>query len=90
MATACQWLGGARIGETWFVEAFSLLIPLVFPDTGALLKGIRVMQNGARYPKNQRLITGSVFDKCLIYVDVTPNNLWVFDTRFALSGIPGA
>jgi hypothetical protein len=46
IATACQWLG-ARIGEAWSVEDLDLLILLVFPATGALLMGIRVMQYGA-------------------------------------------
>jgi hypothetical protein len=41
MATACQWLG-ARAGEAWFAEDLSLLIPLVLPDTGALLKTIAI------------------------------------------------
>jgi hypothetical protein len=46
MATACQWLD-APLGEAWSVEDLDLLMPLVFPATGELLVGIRVMQYGA-------------------------------------------
>jgi hypothetical protein len=36
MATACQWLA-VRAGEAWLAEDLGLLMPLAFPDTGALL-----------------------------------------------------
>jgi hypothetical protein len=46
IATACQWLD-ARVDEVWSVEDLDLLMLLVFPATGTLLMGIRVMQYGA-------------------------------------------
>lgn len=89
MATACQGLG-ARTGMACLAEDLGLLIPLVFPDTGALPKGTRVMQYRADAQKNWRSINARVFDKCLIYVDVIPRYISDSDTRFALCGVPSA
>jgi hypothetical protein len=82
MATACQWLG-ARLCAAWSVEDLDLLIPLVFPATGALLGGIRVMQYGAD-AQTIGLRGARILNKCLTYMDVIPRYIWDFDTRFAL------
>jgi hypothetical protein len=50
MATACQWLD-ARAGEARLAEDLDLSIPIVFPDTGALLLGHSRYAIWREYPK---------------------------------------
>jgi hypothetical protein len=88
IATACQWLG-ARVGEAWSFEDLDLLIPLVFPATGALLRAFALC-NMARIPKQSGHRGARVLNKRLTYMDVIPRYIWDFDTHFALCSLPGA
>jgi hypothetical protein len=72
------------------VGRFGLIDPAGFSGHRRAPHRESALCNMVQTPQNNWRSTARIFDKLLIYVDVTPRYICDFDTRFALCALSGA